>query len=525
MDTSHDHSKASGERETVLADAQGDIETVNPAAELMFGWSAAELAGENFRVLIPRSSADNQDTNIGNYLDTDERRIIGKGHRVNGLHKDGTLFPIEITVTEMELTGRKAFAGIIRDVTDRVAAEEALRLSNELMKSNHARLEAVLENMPEGLVLVDEHLNVAVRNDRYYEMLKLPRESLGLGTPFEAHLRYHTERNGYGPGDVNEIVAERMEATRNPVVEKFQNTLPGGTVIDIHRNPIPGGGFVMTFADITEHKAAEDALRISNERLEAHHERLEQELNVGRDMQAALMPSQAQLRSMEEAFDCRFDAHFETSSELGGDFWGLRRIDEHRLGIFLVDFSGHGVGAALNTFRLHSLMAELPAPTSPAAHLDTLNRLLVDLIPRGQFATMFYGIMDTKADSITYSAAAAPSPLIGMADGEDIFVAEARGKPLGISADAKYTDRHLAFPNGAFLFLYSDALIEGRDEHGDMLGTEGLSSLLSNISKEKSAGKSAKKSSGSPLGGVLDQFNARSSLPLQDDLTAIWLSR
>lgn len=281
----------------------------------------------------------------------------------------------------------------------------------------------------------------------------------------------------------------------------------------------------MTFADITEHKAAEDALRISNERLEAHHERLEQELNVGRDMQAALMPSQAQLRSMEEAFDCRFDAHFETSSELGGDFWGLRRIDEHRLGIFLVDFSGHGVGAALNTFRLHSLMAELPAPTSPAAHLDTLNRLLVDLIPRGQFATMFYGIMDTKADSITYSAAAAPSPLIGMADGEDIFVAEACGKPLGISADAKYTDRHLAFPNGAFLFLYSDALIEGRDEHGDMLGTEGLSSLLSNISKERSAGKSAKKSSGSPLGGVLDQFNARSSLPLQDDLTAIWLSR
>jgi sigma-B regulation protein RsbU (phosphoserine phosphatase) len=152
-----------------------------------------------------------------------------------------------------------------------------------------------------------------------------------------------------------------------------------------------------------------------------------------------------------------------------------------------------------------------------------LNRLLVDLIPRGQFATMFYGIMDTKADALTYSAAAAPSPLISMPNSNnfgkigEIIVAEARGKPLGISAEAEYTDHHLAFPPGAFLFLYSDAWIEGRDEHGDMLGVDGLSSLLSR--------RSMAKSDSSPLGDVLDLFNARSRLPLQDDLTAIWLSR
>jgi len=121
------------------------------------------------------------------------------------------------------------------------------------------------------------------------------------------------------------------------------------------------------------------------------------------------------------------------------------------------------------------------------------------------------------------SAAAAPSPLISMPNsnnfGEigEIIVAEARGKPLGISAEAEYTDHHLAFPPGAFLFLYSDALIEGRDEHGDMLGVDGRSSLLSR--------RSMAKSDSSPLGDVLDLFNARSRLPLQDDLTAIWLSR
>lgn len=207
--------------------------------------------------------------------------------------------------------------------------------------------------------------------------------------------------------------------------------------------------------------------------------RLEAEINAARQMQEALLPPSAFLEEIRLRTSIRIDSCFETSSELGGDYWGVHNLADDQLGIFTVDFSGHGVSAALNTFRLHAVMSNLrPHADDPAAYLAVLNNQLKPLLPRGQFATMFYGIIDVRENSLVYSAAGAPFPLIGREGSADIESHDAGGLPLAMKKDAAYENRHVDFPPGSFLFLYSDALIETAVTDGVVLDEDAIKTLL-----------------------------------------------
>nr|MDP2191666.1 PAS domain S-box protein [Rhodoferax sp.] len=122
----------------VTLHAQGGIvETVNPAAEHMFGYTAAELAGKNFSVLIPELDRDqgNGNGSLEYYSASDEARAIGLGREVVGRRKDGSLFPLEIAVSEMWLGGRRLFTGILRDISARKQAEAALLKAGALQNA------------------------------------------------------------------------------------------------------------------------------------------------------------------------------------------------------------------------------------------------------------------------------------------------------------------------------------------------------------------------------------------------------
>lgn len=115
----------------------GIVETVNPAAERMFGYTAAELIGQNFSLLIPELD---RDQHIGNgsleyYGASDEARAIGLGREVMGRRKDGSIFPLEMAVSEMWLGGQRYFTGILRDITARKQAEEALLKAGALQSA------------------------------------------------------------------------------------------------------------------------------------------------------------------------------------------------------------------------------------------------------------------------------------------------------------------------------------------------------------------------------------------------------
>ncbi|MGA2087675.1 MAG: PAS domain S-box protein [Stellaceae bacterium] len=117
----------------IVIDERGLIESFSPSAEKMFGFAAVEIIGQNVKVLMPQPYREQHDGYIGRYLHTGERRIIGIGRLVTGQRKDGGLFPMELSVGESKLEGRRVFTGFVRDLTERESAERRIeQLQGEL---------------------------------------------------------------------------------------------------------------------------------------------------------------------------------------------------------------------------------------------------------------------------------------------------------------------------------------------------------------------------------------------------------
>jgi two-component system sensor kinase FixL len=116
----------------VTIDEDGRIETFNEAARRMFGYAPEEMIGRDVTVLMPEGHAARHAGYIRNYIDTGEARIIGIGREVEGRHRDGSLFPLDLSVGEWRAGGRRHFTAVMRDLTRRCAIEAALRRAQRL---------------------------------------------------------------------------------------------------------------------------------------------------------------------------------------------------------------------------------------------------------------------------------------------------------------------------------------------------------------------------------------------------------
>jgi len=126
----------------ITIDELGMIESINPATQRLFGYSAPELVGQNVKVLMPEPYRAEHDKYIANYASTGVRKIIGIGREVSGRRKDGTTFPLHLSVSEFEAEGRRYFTGMIHDISDRRHVEEALRESERRL-AQAQKMEAV----------------------------------------------------------------------------------------------------------------------------------------------------------------------------------------------------------------------------------------------------------------------------------------------------------------------------------------------------------------------------------------------
>lgn len=121
----------------ITIDRAGIMEMVNPSAARLFGYDAEELLGEKINMLMPEPDRSLHDGYMKHYHDTGEKRIIGKGREVTGQRKDGSLFPLHLSVSEVQLGGRKVYTGFVHDVTRQKLTEEKLRrYAAELERSN-----------------------------------------------------------------------------------------------------------------------------------------------------------------------------------------------------------------------------------------------------------------------------------------------------------------------------------------------------------------------------------------------------
>ncbi|HWI59971.1 MAG TPA: PAS domain S-box protein [Bacillota bacterium] len=107
----------------ITIDEHGIVESINPAAEKLFGFTAQEVVGRNINLLMPSPYREEHNAYMANYLRTGRAKIIGIGREVFGQRKDGTVFPMDLAVSEVRLANRRLFTGFIRDITERKAAE------------------------------------------------------------------------------------------------------------------------------------------------------------------------------------------------------------------------------------------------------------------------------------------------------------------------------------------------------------------------------------------------------------------
>ncbi len=259
-------------------------------------------------------------------------------------------------------------------------------------------------------------------------------------------------------------------------------------------------------------------LKHLTDQLENYRNRVAGELKIARDTQDCLLPDANLLETIRNNHQLDVNAHFAPSSELGGDYWSLKNLDEHRIAVMIADFSGHGVNAALNTFRLHTLLNDgRDYGNDPAVFLHTLNNRLSPLLPPGQFATMFYGVIDRSNNRLIYAGAATPSPLVLLPGEDDPRIGGGEGFPLGMFNDSQYENRELPFPPGASLILYSDAVTESKLLGGGRLEEEGFVKLVGECFHEIPVEIL--------LNTLIDRLNAGFVHPLVDDLTVVCVNR
>jgi PAS domain S-box-containing protein len=162
----------------IAIDEDGRVKFINPAAERLFGYSAEEIIGSNINVLMPEPYRGAHDDYLKRYLQTGERHIIGSGREVTGLRKDGSTFPMYLSVSEVRLGEQRLFAGIVHDLS---ALKQAQGRAAELQR----RQEMILNAIGEGVLGLDPAGCITYANPVAADVLGWSRAEL-IGQPIEA---------------------------------------------------------------------------------------------------------------------------------------------------------------------------------------------------------------------------------------------------------------------------------------------------------------------------------------------------
>lgn len=249
-------------------------------------------------------------------------------------------------------------------------------------------------------------------------------------------------------------------------------------------------------------------------RLVEAQRRMEEELGEARKMQESLLPAEAELDRLIATHPLDVAGFYQASVGLGGDIWGMFGRADGRVVVYTCDFAGHGVQSALNTFRLHAYLKSGSADADdPAGCLARLNAFLCDVLPLGQFATMFMAYIDFAAGRIDYASAASPPPPVRTAAGLPFELLDGSGLPLGVTRLATFDNRSSAFGPGAVLALYSDALIETPAPPAQIFTPEGLRDFLTALPAGASARTIRRE--------MLDCLFLRAAEKPSDDLTLV----
>lgn len=235
--------------------------------------------------------------------------------------------------------------------------------------------------------------------------------------------------------------------------------------------------------DLEERLAGQlEEVRLSNERLE-------NDLVAAAAVQCSLLPQVSpKIRGVN------FSWVYEACERIGGDMFNFFRLDETHVGMYVLDVSGHGTSAALQSVSLSHVITpfdqqggvlkradgragryELASPAEVARHLNQRFQMIEK---SGQFFTFLYGVIDVPTRSLRYVSAGHPGPIVVSTDGARSYD-KSGGIPVGIASNAAYEEGQIQLGAGDKLVFYTDGVLEARNAMGEEFGLERLMRTLS----------------------------------------------
>src|SRR6266851_1587025 len=395
----------------------------------------------------------------------------------------------------------------IEHITSSEPASGGLRKLNMLLEASsllHSQLplDSVLAKMLDHAVAVldaDRGLllengadgALKVRLARRNGGLRLPPESVAPSqTAIQLALKQHsaviTEDLAQAEGDLQSaqsVVAQRLRAVVVIPLFSVMRANSQESVVNLRRGEFLGvlymdsrrpAAFSKLDRQILDALAADAASILDNARLverERERQRLEQEINIARDIQQALLP-----RDFREYPHLAVTGFNLPCLSVGGDYFDVFPLSDGRTAFLIADVSGKGLGAALLTTMLQGALSGMTLGTDPARVFNHVNRFLCDHSGVGRYATMFFGILDLEGH-LEFINAGHPSPiLIRRGAAEEAFTEGSY--PVGLVPEAEYTAVCLKLEPGDTLVLFSDGVTEAMDPDEQMFGVARLKQLL-----------------------------------------------
>jgi len=279
------------------------------------------------------------------------------------------------------------------------------------------------------------------------------------------------------------IVAQGLRAVVVIPLYASSRATTEGTGVDVRRGVFLGvlyldskrpTAFTKLDRQILDALAGDAASILDNARLverERERQRLEQEINIARDIQQALLPKNFKdyphLAVLGVNFPCL---------SVGGDYFDVFPLDDKRTAFLLADVSGKGLGAALLTTMLQGALSGMTLGTDPARTFNHVNRFLCDHAEVGRYATMFFGILD-QSGKLEFINAGHPSPIL-MRQGRAEEAFTEGSFPVGLVPEAEFATATLQLEPNDTLFLFSDGVTEAMDPDEQLYGVPRLVEVL-----------------------------------------------
>jgi PAS domain S-box-containing protein len=396
---------------------------------------------------------------------------------------------------------------------DEIASKNIeLKIAADHLKESEKRLSNIIDFLPDATFVVDLggkviSWNKAMENLTHVKAVGI----LGRGD-YEYSLPFYSQRRPMlidfvlKPNEYFEKEYEHFERKEGTIIaENHLPNLNSGTYLfttaaALHDSEGHTIGAIESLRDVTERKMMEQKLQ-----------RDKAELQIAAQIQKSIMPDHA-----PEVFGFKLAAVSIPAREVGGDFYDFILLQDKRQGLVIADVAGKGIPAALFMALSRTIVrANAIHEVSTVDVLREANNMISEDASAGMFVTLFYGILDGKAHTLTYANAGHPPLLIFRRDCRKCLEQEVTGIALGAWDGSEYEERQVLFGHGDVALLYTDGVTEAINGKRELYGIKRLCKTIT-----KSSHLSAKEI----MRTVLDDISEFSSGQEQsDDITMIVL--